>query len=77
MTSSPPQFKPIHAESWMAASEIDDWEVVDVRNCYRFKDGYVQLSKSGYWFPYRAMVLWPKWVSDTIVVNLVKPHVLV
>jgi len=73
MTSSPSQFKPIYAELWQ--HNIDDWDSVNPMDCYRFKNGYAQLAKGGYWFPYEPITNeCPQW---HILVNLVKPHVLV
>jgi len=69
MTSSPPFFKPIYAEFWQ---DFDAWDSVNPMNCYRFKDGYAQLSRNGYWFPYTG-----HFDSMKIMVNMVKPHVLV
>lgn len=70
MTSSPSQFKPIYADIWQ--HDVDDWERVQAKKCYRFKGGFVQLSNRGYWFPYQG-----NYTAESLFVNLVKPHVLV
>lgn len=69
MTAAP-HFKPIYCDIWQ--HNIDDWDSVNPMECYRFKDGYAQLAKGGYWFPYRG-----NYNVESFQVNLVKPHVLV
>lgn len=74
MTSSPPHFKPIYADIWQ--HDVDDWDLVNPMECYRFKSGFVRLSNSGYWFPYRSPII-DDMEPRVVEVNLVKPHVLV
>lgn len=70
MTTTASRFKPIYADIWQ--HDVDDWESVNPMECYRFKNGYVQLARGGYWFPYHG-----DFDSLKVMVNLVKPHVLV
>lgn len=66
MKISNPQFKSISAHN-----VPNDWSGIAVGDCYRFRDGFVQFCKSGYWFPYEG-----DFNVETLRANLTRPHVL-